>query len=218
MKAKHQFASNRPNLWIIAGLAACSISQSLFAAERQSLASAATPPKKSSAITKVKAGVEAARWDAIQEARAPSQIVRLVKSFKHDFPKSERLKEAGELESNAARVALIQRDAGLTSEFFETTRGDSVFEAKLFGAARGNAEDAFSVATAFREGKSGPPANTRRYEQWLHIASELGHARASWELAQVLNRSGLVADAAHYEKRALVLGYQPPPRLSNRDY
>jgi TPR repeat protein len=192
--------------------------QPALAADDLRLAAATTSSKKSSAATKAKAGAEAARWNAVQKERAPSHIVRLARSFKRDFPKSERLKEASELESNATRVAHIQRDAGLTSEFFETTRGDRVFEANLLGAAHGDAEAAYSVATAFREGKSGPPANTRRYEQWLRVASELGHARASWEFAQVVNRSGLVAEAAHYEKRALVLGYQPPPRLSNRDY
>lgn len=217
MNAKFQGASAEAGRRM-AALAAFLIWQPSLAADDLKLATAATVPKKSSAAPKARAASEAERWKAVQTERAPSHIVRLVKSFKRDFPKSERLKEAGELESHAARVALIHRDAGLTSEFFETIRGNSAFEANLLGAARGDADAAFAVASAFRDGSSGPAANPLRYEQWLRIASELGHARASWDLAQVINRSGLVAEAAHFEKRALVLGYQPPPRLSNRDY
>ncbi len=86
------------------------------------------------------------------------------------------------------------------------------------GAARGDAEAAYRVARAYIEGRSGVFASLYRHEQWLRFAGELGHARASWELAQLLNTLGRVAEAAHYEKRAIGLGYKPPPRLSTRDY
>lgn len=182
------------------------------------LASTSPPAARDAAVNDARLATELDHWQAIQVARSPSRVAELSRAFQRDYPQSTRRGEAWELEIGAMRASAIHRDVGLSAEFFEETRGDVSLEAKLLGAARGDADSAFGVARAFREGKSGVGVNARRHEQWLRIASELGHAGASWELAQLENRNGRVAEAAHYEKRAKALGYKPAPRLSNRDY
>jgi hypothetical protein len=161
---------------------------------------------------------EAARWQEIQSTRRPTRIVALCKTFQHDFPDSARRDEAKALEAGAFRAAMLKRDVVLTGDFFETTRGNDAFNANLLAAARGDADGAYLAARAFTDGKSGVPANKQRHRQLLHFAAELGHPGASWEMAQLYNIDGRVADAAHFETRAISLGYKPPPRLSNRDY
>jgi hypothetical protein len=161
---------------------------------------------------------ELGRWTEISSVRRPSRIVELCVSFQRDYPHSTHRDEARALEAGASRAVTIKREVGLSGEFFETTRGDAAFDARLLGAARGDAEAAYGVAIAFGDGRSGVSASLYRHEQWLRFAAELGHARASWDLAQIYNAYGRVADAAHFEKRATELGYKPPPRLSNRDY
>ena len=161
---------------------------------------------------------ELGRWTEISSVRRPSRIVELCVSFQRDYPHSTHRDEARALEAGASRAVTIKREVGLSGEFFETTRGDAAFDARLLGAARGDAEAAYGVAIAFGDGRSSVSASLYRHEQWLRFAAELGHARASWVLAQIYNAYGRVADAAHFEKRATELGYKPPPRLSNRDY
>ncbi|MBK7014110.1 MAG: hypothetical protein IPH39_00720 [Sulfuritalea sp.] len=161
---------------------------------------------------------ELGRWTEISSVRRPSRIVELCVSFQRDYPHSTHRDEARALEAGASRAVTIKREVGLSGEFFETTRGDAAFDARLLGAARGDAEAAYGVAIAFGDGRSSVSASLYRHEQWLRFAAELGHARASWDLAQIYNAYGRVADAAHFEKRATELGYKPPPRLSNRDY
>jgi TPR repeat protein len=161
---------------------------------------------------------EAARWQEIQSTRRPTRIVALCKAFQRDFPESTHRDEVKALEAGAFRAAMLKRDVGLTGDFFETTKGDAAFNANLLAAARGDADGAYLVARAFADGKSGVPANRNRQKQLLHFAAELGHPGASWEMAQLYNLDGRVGEAAHFETRAISLGYKPPPRLSNRDY
>ncbi len=158
------------------------------------------------------------RWTEVNSARRPSRIVALAQAFLRDYPQSAHREEARALEAGALRAAAIKRDVGLSGDFFETTHGDAAFDASLLSAARGDAEAAYRLAIAFGDGKSGVTASLYRHEQWMRFAAELGHARASWDLAQTYNTYGRVADAAHFEKRATDLGYKPAPRLSNRDY
>ena len=149
---------------------------------------------------------ELGRWTEISSVRRPSRIVELCVSFQRDYPHSTHRDEARALEAGASRAVTIKREVGLSGEFFETTRGDAAFDARLLGAARGDAEAAYGVAIAFGDGRSGVSASLYRHEQWLRFAAELGHARASWDLAQIYNAYGRVADAAHFEKRATELG------------
>lgn len=158
------------------------------------------------------------RWTEVNSARRPSRIAALAQAFLRDYPQSAHVDEARALEAGATRAAAIKRDVGLSGDYFEIPHGDAAFDASLLGAARGDAAAAYQLAIAFGEGKSGVTANLYRHEQWMRFAAELGHARASWDLAQIYNTHGRVADAAHFEKRARDLGYKPPPRLSNRDY
>ena len=158
------------------------------------------------------------RWTEVNSARRPSRIAALAQAFLRDYPQSAHREEARALEAGALRAAAIKRDVGLSGDFFETTHGDAAFDASLLSAARGDAEAAYRLAIAFGNGKSGVTASLYRHEQWMRFAAELGHARASWDLAQIYNTYGRVADAAHFEKRATDLGYKPAPRLSNRDY
>jgi TPR repeat protein len=46
----------------------------------------------------------------------------------------------------------------------------------------------------------------RHREQWLRVAAELGHPEVAWKLAQAHKHKGLVADAVHYQRKALELG------------
>lgn len=161
---------------------------------------------------------ETARWQEIQKMRRPTRIVALCKAFQRDFPKSAWRDEAKAIEAGAFRAMMIKRDIGLTGDFFETAKGDAAFNANLLAAARGDADAAHLVARAFADGKSGIPANKLRHRQLLHFAAELGHPGASWEMAQLYNLDGRIGEAAHFESRAISLGYKPPPRLSNRDY
>lgn len=159
-----------------------------------------------------------ARWHELQAERRPSRIAELAAAFWRDYPQSPHREEAMALEAGALRAVSLAREVGLSVEFFETAQGDDAFDAALRGAARGEAEAAYRVARAYIDGKSGVFASLYRHEQWLRFAGELGHARASWELAQLYNTLGRVAEAAHFEKRAISLGFKPPPRLSTRDY
>lgn len=159
-----------------------------------------------------------AHWRELQAERRPSRIAELAAAFRREHPQSPHGEEAKALEAGALRAMSLAREVGLSGEFFETTHGDDAFDAALHGAARGDAEAAYRVARAYIEGKSGVFASFYRHEQWLRFAGELGHARASWELAQHYNTQGRVAEAAHFEKRAISLGHKPPPRLSTRDY
>jgi TPR repeat protein len=187
------------------------------AATNAAVASSSSRGRQPSMTTSAKHN-EAARWQEIQSARRPSRIVSLCKAFQHDFPESVWREEAKVLEAGAFRVTMIKRDVGLTGDFFETTKGDARFNANLLAAARGDADAAYLASRAFADGKSGVPANRNRKKQLLHLSAELGHPGASWEMAQLYNIDGRVAEAAHFETRAISLGYKPPPRLSNRDY
>jgi TPR repeat protein len=161
---------------------------------------------------------EAERWQEIQVARRPNRIVALCAAFLRDFPSSTKGDAVRVLAAGAARAQTLQYQVGLSGDYFETTRGDPVMAANLMGAARGSPVAAFEIAQAYGSGRHGVFASLYRHEQWMRFAAGLGHARASWDLAQIYNAYGRVADAAHYEKRATELGYKPPPRLSNRDY
>lgn len=161
---------------------------------------------------------ELGRWKEIQAARRPSHLAALAEAFRGDFPGSSRQDEAKALEAAAIRSIALKREVGLSGDYFETVRGDEAFDAALLRAVRGDGEAAYRVARAYIDGRSGVFASMYRHEQWLRFAGALGHARACWELAQLYNVYGRVAEAASYEKRALALGYKPAPRLSTRDY
>lgn len=154
----------------------------------------------------------------IQSALQPSRLIKLVDECEHDFPASQFAVEIRSI-ATAARQALdIQRSTGLSGDFFEESIGDEAYRDNLGKAVRGDRDAAYSLALAYRAGISGVAANTRRMEQWLRFAAELGSGVASWELAEFYNYGGFVADAARFEKKALDQGYRPPFRLPSRGY
>ncbi|MCX7165092.1 MAG: hypothetical protein NTV11_02315 [Rhodocyclales bacterium] len=154
----------------------------------------------------------------IQTVMQPARLLRLSEECERDFPASP-LGEQSRLVAAGARHALdIQRAIGLSGDFFEDPVGDAAYRDNLVNAVRGDKEAAYRIAVAYKSGGSGVAANPRRTEQWLQFAAELGNGKAAWELAEIYNYGGLVADAARFEKIALDLGYQPPVRLPTRGY
>lgn len=217
--SRHRWLAGTAMLWSLVSATSPAAARPLAHGPVSATSAAPTPvhPIVLAMVLDLKQG-ELGRWTEISSVRRPSRVVELCASFLRDYPQSAHRDEARALEAGASRAVAIKREVGLTGEFFENTRGDAAFDARLLGAARGDAEAAYRVAVAFGDGKSGVSASLYRHEQWLRFAAELGHARASWDLAQIYNAYGRVADAAHFEKRATELGYKPPPRLSNRDY
>jgi TPR repeat protein len=163
------------------------------------------------------AGMEA-RWQEIQTALRPRHLIALCDEFQRDFPSSPLEPQIKDVQAGARRAMDIQRSAGLSGDLFEDPIGDSGYRDNLIRAVRGDKDAAYRIALANWTGTSGVVPSMRRTEQWLRFAAELGNGLASWELAQMYNRVGLVADAARFEKKALDLGYRPPPRLPTRGY
>lgn len=161
---------------------------------------------------------EQARWQEIRAARRPSRIVALCDAFANDFPHSGLRGDVLKLGDGAAKALSVQYDVGLSGDLFEAGGADPVLASRLAEAARGNAAAAFELAQAVGKGGLGEHSGNYRQERWLRFAAKLGHARASWELAELYNIHGRIAEAAHFEKRATELGYRPPPRLSTRGY
>lgn len=179
-------------------------------------------PKRPDSVPVVAPSAEAPgmeqHWQAIQSARQPARLLRLVGEFEQRFADSDYAERARRLAAGAAQALEIQRAVGLSADFFEDVVDDAAYQDNLLGAVRGDMNAAYRIAVAYREGRSGVVASPRRMEQWLRFSAELGHGRASWELAEIYNRGGFVADAARFEKKALDLGYPAPPRLPTRGY
>jgi hypothetical protein len=155
---------------------------------------------------------------AILSARQPARLIRLIEEFERRFPGSDFAERARSFAAGASQALEIQRAVGLSGDFFEDVVDDAAYQDNLLGAVRGDMNAAYRIAVAYRDGTLGVAASTRRMEQWLRFSAELGHGRASWELAEIYNRGGFVADAARFEKKALDLGYSAPPRLPTRGY
>ncbi len=159
-----------------------------------------------------------ARWQEIQATLRPTRLIVLCDEFERDFPSSQFGPQVKAMQAGARQAMEIQRSAALSGDLFEDAAGDHGYRDNLIKAVRGDKNAAYQIALAYKKGTSGVIASPRRAEQWLRFSAELGNGRASWELAEIYNRQGLVADAAQFEKRALELGYQPAPRLPTRGY
>jgi len=158
------------------------------------------------------------RWQVIQTTLRPARLIRLCEDFERDFPASEFSQQIRVIIAGARQAADSQRSAGLSSDLFEESVGDKGYRDDLVKALRGDKDSAHRIAVSYREGSAGVAANPRRTEQWLRFAAELGNGIASWELSEIYNHSGQLGDAVRFEKKALDLGYRPPPRLATRGY
>ena len=158
------------------------------------------------------------RWRAIEATLRPSRLIRLCEDFARDFPGSEFDQQIKVSISGARQAIESQRSASLSSDLFEESAGDKGYRDDLTKALRGDKDAAHRIAIAYRTGGAGVVANLRRTEQWLRFSAELGNGIASFELSELYNQSGQVGDAARFEKKALDLGYRPPPRLGTRGY
>ncbi|MBK9609540.1 MAG: caspase family protein [Betaproteobacteria bacterium] len=173
---------------------------------------------KGAALLGVDAALLEKRWQVIQASLRPARLIRLCEQFEKDFPGSEYDQQIRVTIAGARQALESQRSAGLSADLFEETTGDRDFRDDLIKALRGDKDAAHRLALAYRDGKSGVAIQSRRTEQWLRFAAELGNGIASWELSEIYNQSGQVGDAARFEKKALDLGYRPPPRLATRGY
>lgn len=184
--------------------------------------SSATPQKAKAKPARPAIRIESStmhtRWQEVRAAVGPKELLKLSEQFERDFPFSAVDQQNQALQVCARKTLTIARTAGLSSDFFDEKVGDANYKAQLKSAIRSDKEAAYQLALAYRSGTSGVAANARRSEQWLRFAADLDHARASWELAEIYNHEGLVADAARYEKRAAELGHSIPPRLPSRGY
>lgn len=158
------------------------------------------------------------RWQDVQVAVGPTKLLKLAEQFERDFPFSAVDQQNQALQVCAKKTLDIARTAGLSSDFFDEMVGDASYKSRLKSAVRGDKEAAYQLALAYQAGSAGVAKNARRAEQWLRFAADLDHAHASWQLAEIYNHEGLIADAARYEKKAADLGYPVPLRLPNRGY
>lgn len=170
------------------------------------------------AVPKLDSTMTEASWQEIQTTLQPARLIKLCEDFERDFPVSEFVGQVRHIAAGARQALEIQYSTGLAGDFFEEPFGDLSHRDNLAKAVRGDKDAAYRVALAYKTGWSGIAASSRRMEQWLRFSAELGNGQASWELAEIYNRGGLIADAAHFEKKARDLGYLPPIRLPTRGY
>ncbi len=157
-------------------------------------------------------------WQNVQVTLQPAKLIKLAEQCEQDFPASNHNEKIRFMAAGALRSLEIQRITGLSADFFDDPVGDAAYRDNLGKAVRGDKDAAYRTALAYKTGTSGVAASSRRTEQWLRFSAELGNGRASWELAEIYNYGGLLADAARFEKKALALGYRPPVRLPSRGY
>jgi hypothetical protein len=173
--------------------------------------------QKSVAATTDTAGMEK-RWQEIQTILRPDKLLVASDQFLREFPASPYGPQVRVIQAGVRQAIDIQRSAGLSGDLFEDAVGDSAYREHVLKAVRGDKDAAYRIALGYKTGTLGVGISPRRREQWLRFSAELGNGVASWELAEIYNNSGLVADAARFEKKALDLGYQPPIRLPSRGY
>lgn len=157
-----------------------------------------------------------AQWRQLQRTIHPDVVIKLSEEFQRDFPNS-RYRQANTKIQAGARMALrAQQEARLSAEALEDPAGDRAYRGDLIQAMRGNKDAAYRIALMYGRGSHGLSKDPQRNTQWLHIAAELGNGRASWEVANIYNRDGAMAEAARFEAKAVRDGFRIPPRLPNR--
>lgn len=156
------------------------------------------------------------RWQELQQAIRPDVLMKLSEAFAREFPDSKYSEADRSIQEGARRAFDAVRQARLSADALEEATGDVRYRNELTQALRGDKESAHRIAMMYKDGANGLPRNERRAEQWLRIAAELGSGNASWQVAQIYNRAGLVGDAARFESKAMEAGYRLPVRLPTK--
>jgi hypothetical protein len=165
---------------------------------------AAPPPPRPRDEAEEFARLEAAIW--------PAEVARLADDYLKNHAASPLAGSAIVAREGAreAAKALRSRDVQLfRSAFMPSADGGGSGLDELSKAGRGDKDAAARIARRLGRGERG------RYEGWLQYASELGNGIAAYELALHYRREAQPLLADRYEKRALDLGYTPPPSLDN---
>lgn len=157
------------------------------------------------------------RWQQLQQTIQPKILIGLSTDFARDFPNSRYARANAKILAGAQKAHLAQEEAGITSEALEEPTGNRAYRNELIQAMRGSKDSAYRVAAMYRKGTNGLPKDRHRAKQWLRVAAELGMGKASWEVANIYNRDGEMADAAKFEARAVKDGFRIPPRLPTRN-
>lgn len=205
MKVTANSAMNR----LLAAAALCSVALMLpLATQAAESSSASQSPSRNSTME--------AQWQQLRRATDPELVVKLSEEFQHDYPGSRYRQANLAIQAGAHRFLRAQREARLSSEAIDDPAGKGSYRADLVQALRGGKDAAYRVALMYRKGSQGLAKDEQRSAQWLRIAAELGNGRASWEVANIYNRDGAMAEAARFEAKAVRDGFRIPPRLPNR--
>jgi hypothetical protein len=156
------------------------------------------------------------RWEKVQNTVRPDLVVAMCEAFTKDFPNSRYSRAEAILVAGASKSLAATRSAQLSLDAIDDTSGDSAYRNMLTSAMRGDGDAAYRIAGMYRHGANGLAHDLRRYEQWLNVAGALGRGDASWQLAEIYNRKGLVAEAARLEAMARGMGYRAPERLPSK--
>lgn len=157
-----------------------------------------------------------ARWRRVQQTIDPEIVIALSDEFRRDYPISRYRQANQRIRADARKALRAQREARLSTEALDDPAGDVTYRADLVQAMRGDKDAAYRVSLMYRQGSHGLAKNPQRSAQWLRVAAELGNGRASWEVANIYNRDGAMAEAARFEAKAVRDGFRIPPRMPNR--
>lgn len=157
-----------------------------------------------------------AQWLELQQALLPEIVIRLGEKFQRDHPHGRHRQAGMKILDDARKVFRAQQEARLSTEALDDPAGDVAYRGDLVKALRGDKEAAYRIALMYRQGTHGLAKDPLRSTQWLRVSAELGNGRASWEVANIYNRDGEMAEAARFEAKAVRDGFVIPPRLPNR--
>ncbi|MCM2287702.1 MAG: hypothetical protein NDI67_01635 [Sulfuritalea sp.] len=157
-----------------------------------------------------------AQWLELGQALLPETVIRLGEKYQRDHPHGRHRQAGMTILENARKVFRAQQEARLSTEALDDPAGDGAYRGDLVKALRGDKDAAYRIAQMYRQGTHGLAKDPLRSTQWLRVAAELGNGRASWEVANIYNRNGEMAEAARFEAKAVRDGFVIPPRLPNR--
>lgn len=156
------------------------------------------------------------QWQELQQALLPEIVIRLGEKFQRDYPHGRHQQAGMKILEDARKAFRAQQEARLSTEALDDPAGDGAYRGDLMLALRADKDAAYRIGLMYRKGTHGLAKDPLRSTQWLRVAAELGNGRASWEVANIYNRDGEMAEAARFEAKAVRDGFVIPPRLPNR--